>query len=91
MIQELTLSVLSLLCGAQDSPFSVPRGPRLLLDQQTDGTVWIRGQDYKLSLSRTGARFFPRDRRSRHSHELQFLPVQVSSGKGSTVAANSTP
>jgi hypothetical protein len=75
-----------LLCGAlapvpfPPVPDSAPATGRLLVDSSEDGTLWARGDDYKVSIDATGAQFRTRTGPQRPSEILRFAPVQVRAG-----------
>lgn len=88
-MHTLTLSLLTALLlpqaerPHQGSPLlshAAVTAPRLLVDQSVDGTVWARGVDYKVALSRDGARFIPRERHARSLNALTLGVAEIGVG-----------
>lgn len=62
--------------GARDALHAVLR-ERALVDQAEDGTIWVRGADYKLSLDDGGATFRVRANRDAPARQVEFHSVQA--------------
>lgn len=87
----------TLLCCAQTFLSPTPTAaataaPRLLVDQTDDGTIWVRGNDYKLSLTSAGARFRVRTGPARPTEAFELAPPAAFAGaRALAVAADAEP
>ncbi|TAJ19147.1 MAG: hypothetical protein EPO68_06730 [Planctomycetota bacterium] len=80
MLSSLLLCGASALVPAPRPHVSAPPAGRLLVEQSTDGAIWARGDDYKLSFARDGARFRVRTGPARPTESLALAPPTASVG-----------
>lgn len=91
---SLTLALSTTLSG--DAPALLPGEPhpprarpaqrgRLLTDQCEDGTIWVRGDTYKLCIHAGGATFLPRERHAARTSTLELGIAELATDDRSIV------